>query len=326
LAERLQVQGWEPVFALKSYNLQGIDFPWQGFAAPCPPFLGRGNSYTFADILETFGFGQIDSLRSHLQNWQDLLKTIQPDLVITDHAPGLVLAARGLVPTVVIGSHFAVPPALEVFPAFRSAVPPESTERQQRVSETVRRLVPLETSLGEGLNGDRSFIFSIPELDIYKSYRSATTQYVSVHLTPLLKSPALAQPSYWSYLNKDYPAYDLVCSTFKTESQFQPLQTALIGKSIAIHHGGLTTTVACLLAGIPQLILPRHIEQQLNGAALLRLGAARMLITPTEEKLFQAQGKLLTLINQAQGLANYLASWNQNFLDRIIESCYQLTQ
>jgi UDP:flavonoid glycosyltransferase YjiC (YdhE family) len=328
LAERLEAQGWQPFFALKSCNLQGFNFPWQWVAAPCPPFSGRGNSYTFADILETFGFGQTDILHNHLQNWQDMLKTIQPDLVITDHAPGLVLAARGLVPTVVVGSHFAVPPPIEVFPAFRSSVPPESVERQQRVSQTVRQLVPLEKSLGEALNGDRSFIFSIPELDVYRSYRSAspTTQYVSVHVTPLVKSTALAKPSYWSYLSREYPAYDLVVSTVKTESQFQPLQQALVDKSIAIHHGGLTTTVACLLAGVPQLILPRHIEQQLNGSALLRLGVAQMLITPTEENLLRAQAEVLSLINQAQGLANHLTHWNQNFLDRIVKSCCQLCQ
>jgi hypothetical protein len=234
------------------------------------------------------------------------------------------------VPTIVIGSHFAVPPPVDVFPAFRSSLPPESAERQRRVNETIRQLVPLETSLGAALNGDCSFIFSIPELDIYRASRfagpaaqSPTTQYVGVHVAPLVKSNAL-NSSPWSYLSREYPAYDLVADTLALESRFQPLQAALVDQSIAIHHGGLTTSIACLLAGIPQLILPRHIEQQLNGAALQRLGVAKMLLKPTAENLSQAQQQVLSLHKPAQGLAHHLANWNQNFLDRIIESCNQL--
>jgi hypothetical protein len=152
VANRLERQGCIPVFALKSYNLKGMDFPWEQIIAPPLPFSGRENSYTFADILATFGFTQADLLRHHLQSWQDILTTVDPDLVITDHAPGLVLASQGLVPTVVIGSHFAVPPPLEVFPAFRAAAPPESAKQQLQVSETVRQVVNLRTSLGEALN------------------------------------------------------------------------------------------------------------------------------------------------------------------------------
>ncbi len=332
LSERLAAQGWEPIFALKSFNLKGnVNFPWQQIPAPRLPFSGRENSYTFADLLAAFGFAQVDLLRHHLQNWQDILKTIQPDLVITDHAPGLVLAAWGLVPTVVVGSYFAVPPPVEVFPAFRSAMPPESVQQQQQVSETVRQVIPLETSLGQALNGDRSFIFSVPELDFYRAYRSIlpTTEYVGIHLTPLAKNVASTESPPWTYLMQEYPAYELVLRAFKTEPQFQPFQPlkeALVDKSIAIHHGGLTTTIGCLLAGIPQLVLPCHIEQQLNGAALKRLGAAEMLVSPTEANLDQVRTHLLSCIDQAQALATGFARWNQDFLDRVVETCVHLCQ
>lgn len=336
LADRLEKQGCEPVFALKTYTLKGTDFPWQRVNAPRLPFSGRENSYTFADVLATFGFAQSDLLRQHLKNWQDILKTVNPDLVITDHAPGLVLAAQGLMPTVVTGSHFAVPPPVEIFPAFRSMAPPESKHQQEQVSETIRHVANLQTSVGQALNGDRSFIFSLPDLDFYRDWRqpsqntksqtaqSQTTQYVSAPIAPLplnMRSPS-NQP--WTYLSKDYPAYQSVLNIFQTDSPFQPLQEALVDKSIAIHHGGLTTTIACLLAGIPQLILPRYIEQQLNGNALLRFNVAQVLINPTEENLLAAQAHVLSLAENAQYVAAQFSEWNQNFLDYVAESCLQL--
>lgn len=329
LAERLASKGWKPIFALKTFNLKGDkSFHWQQIAAPPLIFSGRDISYTFADILATFGFTQVDLLSNHLNQWQDILKTVRPNLVIADHAPGLVLAALNKIPTIVIGSHFAVPPPVEVFPAFRSSMPPESVEQQQRVSDTIRQVVPIETTLGQALNGDRSFVFSIPELDFYHSWRSAstTTEYVGIHISPLVRSLASNKHPAWTYLVKDYPAYDLVIQAFKTESQFQPLEEALVDKSIAIHHGGLTTTIACLLAGVPQLILPCHIEQQINGAAVQRLGVAKVLIRLTEETLDQARTQLFSCLNQAEEVANSFESWNQNFLDRIVTACFQLCQ
>ena len=325
LAQRLTLYGCVPVFALKSQNLKGMDFPYQSVAAPRLPFSGREDSHTFADILATFGFNQADLLSTHLQNWQAIIKSINPDLVITDHAPGLVLAAKGRVPVVVIGSHFAVPPPVEVFPPFRFPAPPESAERQMRVSETVRQVVGLDTPLGQVFNGDRSFIFSIPELDCYRAWRqpAQNDQYVGIHVAPLPRRNGSTTGKNWTYLASDYRFRDLVFSMVGTEPEFKPLQEALIDKSIAIHHGGLTTAIACLLAGIPQLILPRYIEQQLNAIALSKLEVAQMLIAPTFENLQIAQTQVSHLSGNALRLAEQLFDWNQNFLDRIVADCLQ---
>jgi len=172
LARTLESHGVEPVFALKSYNIKGMSFPWQIVCAPLLPFTGRSESYTFADILETFGFGNANLLRSHLQAWQSVLSEVKPSLVITDYAPGLVLAARGIVPTVVTGDSFAVPPPIEVFPPLRWLTPPESEKCQEQVSNMVREVVKSDALLGEVLSGDASFIFGIPELDPYRHLRT----------------------------------------------------------------------------------------------------------------------------------------------------------
>ncbi|HEY9645088.1 MAG TPA: nucleotide disphospho-sugar-binding domain-containing protein, partial [Chroococcidiopsis sp.] len=206
----------------------------------------------------------------------------------------------------------------------------ESVQQQEQVAEVVRRLVPLEVPLGQALNGDRSFIFSIPDIDCYGAWRSLPTaegksaEYVGLHVAPMPRSKAKPSDPVWSYLHPSYPSAELIVQTFQAETTFQPLPEALGRKSLAIHHGGLTTTVACALAGVPQIIVPRYIEQQLNGASVYRLGVAQMLINPTAEHLHPLQAQRQLLLRQAQALANRLSDWNCSRIEQVLESCQQL--
>lgn len=319
IAQALQSYGCVPIFALKSYTLKGMKFPWQSLLAPRLQFSGRTESYTFADILATFGFDQPILLGQHLAAWQDILTTVQPDLVITDHAPGLVLAARGRVRTIVVGSHFAVPPPVEEFPQFRFPAPPESEQRQAKVSDTVRAVTTLDVPLGQALNGDRSFIFSLPQLDCYYAWRT-NPQYVSVHITPLPAGNSAAKTGSWAYLEQKYSAYPLIRATLQPQCEFKPLEEILPQTNWAIHHGGLTTTIACLLTGVPQLILPRHLEQQLTGYALESLGVAQVMTKPTWENLLLAQAQQPRLAKMATELSQDLSPWNQNFIEKLVKS------
>jgi UDP:flavonoid glycosyltransferase YjiC (YdhE family) len=322
LAQGLELQGHTPVFALKSYDLQGRDFPWSMHPSPPLPFSGREDSYSYTDLLAAFGFDQPLLLSAHLQAWQDLLQTIAPALVIADHAPGLVLAAHNRVPTVVVGSYFAVPPPVDLFPLFRFPASPEVDERQAKVYETVSQLVSLRSPLGQVLNGDRSFISGIPEIDCYRAWR-INPQYVGIHNAPIPRSFP-TEHSVWSYLSQDYPLKSLVIQTLNAAQDFIPLETALVNQSLVVHHGGLTTTVGCLLAGVPQVILPRHLEQELNAFSLMSLEVGQMQIAPTWESLLTAQIQGYQMIQTAQCLADRLSIWNHNFTDQIIKDCMAL--
>jgi hypothetical protein len=317
IARILELHGVEPVFALKSYLIKGINFSWQTVVAPPLPFSGRTQSYTFADILETFGFANHQLLRSHWQAWRTLIEEIKPRLIIADHAPGLVLAAHGLVPTIVVGGGFTVPPPIEIFPILRFPAPPESFQCQEQVSQTVHSLVKVDTPLGQLLNGDSSLIFSIPELDPYRHLRDHQQQYVSLHIAPLPNNLHCTDGSTWAYLADNYPYRELVQQTLHPQCEFRPLNEALAGKSLAIHHGGLTTSLACLLAGIPQLLLPRHLEEYLNTIALTQLGVAKTVTQLTWEELFLEQAQALKLAENASRQAENLSVWNQNFMEAI---------
>lgn len=322
LARTLKSHGVEPVFALKSYNIKGMSLEGQIVFAPHLPFSGRSESYTYADILETFGFGNASLLRSHLEAWQSVLSEVKPSLVITDHAPGLVLAARGVVPTIVTGDSFSVPPSFEVFPPLRFPTPPESVQRQQQVSNTVMEVVKGNAPLGQVLNGDASFIFGIPDLDPYRHLRTSQ-QYISLHITPIPSDLHKGGGPAWAYLYDDYVHRNLVLSTLSPNCDFKPLTQSLAGKSLAIHHGSSTTAITCLLAGIPQLVFPRHLEHQLNAITLSQLGVAKMVATPTWSGLLIAQTEAYALTENALQKSESLAHWNQNFMSVFVNTCLE---
>lgn len=191
------------------------------------------------------------------------------------------------------------------------------------MSQAVQQVLQTDAPLGKMLNGDRSFIYSLPELDYYRFWR-VHPEYVGIHIAPLPTGKRPVPGSAWAYLNTSYPQYDLVNRTLKPELEFKPLQEAFVDRSLVIHHGGLTTAIACLLAGIPQLVLPRHLEQELNARALLRLGVAQMSLAPTWEELVVLQAKTIPCIAIARNQAIQLAQWNHNFTDTIVDGCLHL--
>lgn len=86
------------------------------------------------------------------------------------------------------------------------------------------------------------------------------------------------------------------------------------------------TTTTCLLAGIPQILLPQTLEQSLIAIALDQLGVSKTLTQPTWDGLVMAQAQTYTLTDQAQQQAQRLAPWNQNFMDRIVDDCLKRLQ
>ncbi len=323
LARALADRGYIPVFALKTYDFRGLHFPWQCLTPPPLLYSGREDSFTFADILATFGFDQRSLLQRYCNSWDDILQTVQPALVIADHAPALVLAARGKIPTIVVGSHFAVPPPVDEFPILRFPAPPASEQRQRQVREAIQQVTGQDLPMGQLLNGDRSFIFSLPELDCYRFWRQQP-QYVGIPLAPLPLNQGLLQEPSWAYLARDYPLRDLVLQTLQPRSDFKPLPEVLSRCPLAIHHGGLTTTIACLLMGVPQLLLPRYLEQELTAIAVQRLGAAQLLNPPSWETLLLAQAQTPMLLPQAAAIATRLSPWNANFSEQVIQTCLQM--
>jgi hypothetical protein len=325
IARLLSTHGIEPIFALQKPQVKGINFPWRVLQAPTSVMKALDGckdikSYSFTDILYIFSFSEALTLRFHIQAWQNVINLVKPALIFADFAPALVLAASGRVPTVVVGSGFAVPPPVKEFPPIRHPMLSASLKRQSQVAEVVRQVTVLDVPLGKLLNGDRTLIFSIPELDPYRELRD-NPKYVGIQNAPLPQNLADKKGSVWGYLSQDWRDYPLIMQSLRPRCEFGELETVLSGKSLAVHHGGSTTSLACLLAGLPQILFPKYQEQVLTAMALEKMGVAQKIQSPDSDNLKEAIVFLPKLFNKAQIWAQKLSKWNRDYLSDTVRAC-----
>jgi hypothetical protein len=329
IAQKLHNCGIETVFALQNPRIKGQSLPGKVLQAPQANmrFLNDKDdikSYFFSDILYIYGFSTPFLFSFHFKAWQNLINLVKPSLIIADFAPALVLAAKGIIPTVVVGNGFCIPPAIADFPAIRpSPIPVEAIRRRAEVTETVRQITGFDAPLGQLLNGERAFIFAIPELDPYR-YLRTQAEYVGIHTTPFPQNLSCERGKVWGYLAQDWQNYSLVMDTLKPECIFDDLKIVLKGKSLAIHHAQFTTSASCLLAGIPQMVFPTDIEKGHIAKALLNLGVAISPKPLTKENLLNSMSDLSKITQNTKLQAENLRYWNQNFLDVVVQACLEL--
>jgi hypothetical protein len=125
IALRLQAQGHEVSFVLKPMvSAQRYLAPHGIRWYPCPTLLapidlGREIT-TYADILAAQGASSPDLLRGIVHAWENLFSLLQADIIVIEHAPFALLAAkRAGIRTVQVGTGFTIPPTLSPAPCFR---------------------------------------------------------------------------------------------------------------------------------------------------------------------------------------------------------------
>ena len=70
------------------------------------------------DILAVLGLGERGAARAMIGAWDRILAAVRPAAVMSDFAPGLMLASFGRLPLLSVGTGFALPPAhLDRFPS-----------------------------------------------------------------------------------------------------------------------------------------------------------------------------------------------------------------
>jgi len=322
VARALIERGHAPVMALRDVvetapMLKDEPYPvLQGpyWSRPTPTIRGRPfSAATFSDILAVNGFADAEALSAMLRAWDGLIDVVRPDLVVAEYAPLLALAAHARVPTVLFGSGFTVPPAdLPVYPRLQPRVEPVAT--QNRILAVIqeaqrRRGKPAPETLPAVLACERRFPCTFPELDPYRAVRRETVIPPLTDLPPPL--PAPARPAFFAYLAADAPGLTKILSALAKSGipggvylrhpspalreavrksgltlyeEPQPLARVLPDASVVIHHGGAGTAEACLAAGRPQLLFPRHLEQSMTGRALRDLGVGLALSHDSREE------------------------------------------
>src|SRR5262245_33018916 len=78
------------------------------------------------------------------------------------------------------------------------------------------------------------------------------------------------------------------------------LAQVLPNTSLLIHHGGLGTAYAGLLAGVPQLVLPFNLEHSITAAGLEQFGVAKSLSARAAEVATDMHDLISSLLQDRQ--------------------------
>lgn len=301
IAERLQAAGCAPVVAAR--DPAALAERYAAAAIPviaAPPhrscFVGPGRfrAATFADIMGVCGYADPAQLATVVAAWAVLLEQLAPALVIADYSPLLSLAAFGQIPLIAVGDGFVNPPGLPGggFPPLGDEAAPiwnpaDLLETARRVQAS--RGVPQPESLPQIIAGQGQIVSVPRELDIYAATRLSPAAGPWQVPSPPLSAPA--DINVFSYLRLKHPlARQLLmvlaeqripgeCYLHDANAEWvamleqagirvhcrpPPLREVLARTSLLIHHGGIGSTEEAALAGRAQLLLPRHLEQELN--------------------------------------------------------------
>jgi UDP:flavonoid glycosyltransferase YjiC (YdhE family) len=267
----------------------------------------------YSEILMRYGYLEPSMLGAMLKAWRSLILGTGADVVIADHAPTALLAARSLdVARAVIGSPFNVPPAVAPVPNMRPWIavsPARLADSDRRVLEVINSQLSQTGRLSaiHGIFEGATRLFSgVPELDPYGprdpgDYLGLLSSSTG-HAVPLW--PAGEGVTVFVYLHADYPHAErtlqaLASSSARVLVYLQGGGETLVRRfagarlqfaaglldfrrlvaecALCVCHGNVGTTLGMLQGGRPVLVLPRHLEHYLLGRTLEHLGCGRVV-------------------------------------------------
>jgi hypothetical protein len=319
--------------------------------------LSRGDSAfeqqtmtTFAHILATFGFGNKHELRATATAWHTIYDFVSPDVVVAEHAPTALLAARrSNINCAVIGNGFFLPPNVTPFAQlmpWRPADPASSMSDERAVLRNTNLVLDLwgceKLHNVSQLYHDASqhFLTTIRELDPYS--RSSETKYYGVPqdsdgLSP--DWPSGSGPRIFAYL-KVYPTLPKILDTLSyikhptivyvpeispslvshyesTTLQFAkgPLSVATVCRecSLLVHNAGHGLTIQALLAGKPSLLIPFYAEHAVHAAAVDRMHAGVIISSP--DSAHEIAVKLIMLVQNLNEFSKGAEAVAKRYID-----------
>ena len=320
IAERLRSAGHQVFFAVRDVASAAEILGPKGFAfaqAPVPsarprPKSGPGNN---AEMLALEGYADRVTLWGMARGWISLAQLFRTDLVVADHAPGALLAARILgLPRAQIGSGFEIPPSGSPLPAIRpwEDISEERLRRsEQGVTDVVNAVIrsfrgkELENIAGL-FDSDARVLSTFAELDPFGP--RAGERYVGAIYDAKLGDPAVwpedGRPRIFAYLRPGVPGAENILQALSTVKATtlcvmpeirpetagklgsdrlriapRPLQLAsvLSQADLVLTYGGHGIVGAALVAGVPLLIAPGNVEQFLHAKRVEALGAGAIV-------------------------------------------------
>lgn len=298
--------------------LAGSGFSW--LPAPSITEMPRqGPPLSYADILLRFGYSDEKALFGLVGAWRELMRLTGAQLVLADHAPTAVLAARTMgLPVMLFSNGFTVPPRMSPLPNMRPwvQIPAQTFVDLDRaalhsVNTVLNRFsVPELPYLANLFDVAEETLVTFPELDHYANRGSARYwgSLPSAGTGAVCAWPPGQGERIFAYLRRECIHHEAVLAALvglgrPTLIYFpglpdemaqrygaphihflaQPADIAQMVREadLAVTYASLATTTAFLLAGKPLLLLPGHLEQFLVARRVVEMGAG-ILVNPEQ--------------------------------------------
>ena len=331
IAQQLKQRGHQIIFALK--NLEHADillgknqFHYLQSPIRWPTSNTMPAAYSYPGLLKNAGFDNLSGLIGRVHAWQSLYRYTKPDLILFDHAPTALLAARPLdIPKALFGAGFFAPPVVTPMPCIRPWLKISEKELLRMELEvldaTNSALQMLDydplTRLADLFDVNENFLCTFEELDHYQNRKKDSYWGPSLYQSGGIKPqwPSIGGNKIFAYLNLSHLGLETLLQQLKNSAysvlvHIAGITPAFIQKhsganlhisphpyqlsevceqcDMAICHGGIATISSFLLSGKPLLILPFHLEQWLCALNLESLGAGKHITTETKKPNYRS--------------------------------------
>ena len=265
----------------------------------------------YSEILLRYGYFDPDGLAGLVMAWRSLFDTLDSDVIVADHAPTALLAARSMgLAAVTLGTGFYKPPRQSPLPNMRPwmNVPLGRLEQSDAlVLDNMNTILagygkPAMQSVGELFDIDENFLCTFAELDHYARREPATYHGAcwNMAMGQEVAWPAGNGKRVFVYLepqSRDFSGVmdaiaalglrAIVCAPGLADDvqrkyasprviiSTKPyrLDRLLPDCDLVIGYGGHGMTAGMLASGIPQLVLPNQLERFLLATRIAVLGA-----------------------------------------------------
>ena len=277
--------------------------------------VGLHSASTYSELLALVGYLDGPGMTGLIKAWRGLFDLVRPDVLIAEHAPTALLAARGLnLHRVVIGNGFVCPPPTRPMPALSlSAEAPDAArlEVEARVLENVNGVLarigapPME-ALGDLYVADDQLLCTFEDLDPFAAHRPGA-RYAGPRglgwkgVAP--RWPARGTQRVFAYLKAEASGFEALVRHLSTSPEAvlmhvpgmparfvdrfsspslalspEPVNVSVVAGECdgAICPAGQGTICHVLLAGCPVLLIPAQLEQRLMAERVATMGAGLM--------------------------------------------------
>ena len=274
---------------------------------------GRAVAGSYPQLLEQAGYADRDTLATLADGWRALNALVEPDVILAEHSPTALLAARmDGIPSVAAGSGFMVPPLSAPMATIAPGMPvsPRELARSERsVLERLNQVLagagaaPLE-SCAELLAATRRVLWTLPELDHYGEREG--DEYAGPVIATTdgpVPWPDAGGARIFGYFHVRLPGYALLLEamqstglpgvlvaggatdedlaaaspTVTVTARQVDLRRVAREAALVITHCAYASLAACLLGGAPQLALPQQMEQRMLAFRLRERGLVEAL-------------------------------------------------